>query len=223
MGKKDHVIHDLVQQCEQYERYLHDQGGKSIDQASSEKLNTFVQKLEEQGQATKNTLRALALYYKFKGNKELSSQANALRETRIAAVRPGFNLRDFRGLDPEHVSRLESLGIRNTEQMLAAGQTLAEREALARQADLPYQVILEFVKLSDLARIEGVKAIRARLYYDAGLDTVEKLANSDPEQLRPALEQFVRRTNFAGIAPQPKELRFTVQRAQQLDKIVKYD
>ena len=39
---------------------------------------------------------------------------------------------------------------------------------------VPLEVILEFVKLSDLARIPGLKTIRTRLC-DAGVDTIERL------------------------------------------------
>jgi predicted RecB family nuclease len=48
---------------------------------------------------------------------------------------------------------------------------------LATQTGIPVEVVLELVKLSDLARLPGVKGIRARLYYDAGVDTVENLAS----------------------------------------------
>ncbi len=60
--------------------------------------------------------------------------------------------------------------------MLLAGQTEEKRVALAKQLGIPAQDILELVKLSDLARLPRVKGIRARLYYDAGVDNVEKMA-----------------------------------------------
>jgi len=78
------------------------------------------------------------------------------------------------------------------------------------------------VKLSDLARITGVKGIRARLYYDAGVDTVEKMAKWDAEKLREMLVSFVERTRFDGIAPLPKEAEFTVKTAKKLPKVVEY-
>ena len=87
---------------------------------------------------------------------------------------------------------------------------------------LPLKVILELVKLSDLSRLRGVKGIRARLYYDAGFDTVEKLAGYDPENLRKELEDFVKRTNFNGIAPLPKEIVSTIEQAKKIKKIVEY-
>ena len=89
--------------------------------------------------------------------------------------------RDFLGIDPGTIQKLAALGILNAGQMLAAGSTPAERAALAGSSALPEPQLLELVKLSDLSRLPGVKAIRARLYYDAGVDTVEKLAGFEPD------------------------------------------
>jgi hypothetical protein len=223
MGKTENVAQELIRDCEKFARYLDDQPGKSLDQASVEDLLAFTQEIERQGLDAKNILRGVALYYKFSTNPALSRQANALREERLAASRPKFNLRDFRGLDSEDVARLEALGIRTTEQMLSAGRSPAGRQALAEKSSLALETILEIVKLSDLSRLEGVKAIRARLYFDAGLDTLEKLANRDPQELLLELAAFVQHSGFEGIPPLPKELENTVRRAKELEKIVDFE
>jgi hypothetical protein len=44
-------------------------------------------------------------------------------------------------------------------------------------------VLLELAKLSDLARAPYVGAVWVRLFYVAGADTLEKLAESQPEEL----------------------------------------
>jgi predicted RecB family nuclease len=83
-------------------------------------------------------------------------------------------------------------------------------------------VVLELVKLSDLSRLPGVKGIRARLYYDAGVDTVEKLAAWEPEALLSLTQEFVQRTQFEGIAPLPKEVSSTIANARKLPKVVEW-
>jgi hypothetical protein len=106
--------------------------------------------------------------------------------------------------------------------MLEAGRTRDRRNELSAKTGVPAEAILEFVKLSDLARIQGVKGIRARLYYDAGVDSVEKLARWNPKELRAMLIEFVEKTGFEGIAPLPKEAESTVAEAKKLPKIVEY-
>lgn len=131
-----------------------------------------------------------------------------------------FKLKDFRSVDPAAVAALETRGIKNAEQLLAAGRTRVQRSALAKDTGLTDDTLLELVKLSDLARLPGVKGIRARLYYDAGVDSVEKMAGWEPEALRLMVTEFAIRTGFDGIPPLPKEVSSTVANAQKLPKIL---
>jgi hypothetical protein len=70
--------------------------------------------------------------------------------------------------------------------------------------------------------VGGLRAVRARLYYDAGLDTPDKFTQWEPEALRRMLAEFVGRTGFDGIAPPPKELRNTITTARRLPEAVQY-
>ncbi|MCU0522998.1 MAG: DUF4332 domain-containing protein, partial [Anaerolineae bacterium] len=132
-------------------------------------------------------------------------------------------LKAFRGVRPEHLRALSSVGIRSAEQMLQAGRTSAERQALAGRTGVPLETILELIKLADLARIPGVKGIRARLYVDAGLDTLDKIAHCEPEDLRAQVVAFVERTGFPGVPTLPAEARFTVEQARRLPRLVEYE
>lgn len=131
-----------------------------------------------------------------------------------------FKLKDFRDIDLDVLARLAACGIRTANQMLLAGQTRAQRAALVKDTGLSADTILELVKLSDLARLPGVKGIRARLYYAAGVDSVEKLAGWDPEALRLMVTDYVQRSGFVGIPPLPKEVSSTIANAKNLPKIV---
>jgi hypothetical protein len=95
-----------------------------------------------------------------------------------------------------------------------------QRATLAKEVGISEEVILELVKLSDLARLPGVKGIRARLYYDAGVDTVEKMAGWKPEALLTMMADYVERTGFKGIAPLPKEVSSTIANARRLPRVV---
>jgi hypothetical protein len=143
-----------------------------------------------------------------------------MREARIK--RKPFRLRDFRGVDLEYIAVLETINIKHTTHILKAGKTPELRQALAERVGVPIEAITELVKLADLARIPGMKGIRARLYNDAGVDTLEKLADWEPQALQVMLVDFVERTDFDGIAPQSAEVLYSVTTAQKLPKIVEY-
>jgi hypothetical protein len=208
---------------EEFEGYLKDQrNGISLGEAKPIDLEEFVKWVERKPKTSAKThLWALWYYFEFIENDELRDLASKLRQARIK--RKPFLLKDFRGVDQVHAEKLASMGIVDVVQMIEAGSTPAQRESLSEQTGVPLEAVLEFVKLSDLARISGLKNIRARLYYDAGVDTIEKLAQWDAEDLRVMLIEFVERTGFDGIAPLPKEAKNAVTTARNLPKVVEYD
>jgi predicted flap endonuclease-1-like 5' DNA nuclease len=219
-GKKNHVVDGLIRRCAIFEEFMHKRSKRSMDVASKEDIQAFVDSIKDQKTDLNNYLRALSLYYRFKSKPELSVLTSKLREQRVSSIRKPHSLKDFRGVDPEYVNRLACFGIKNAEQILAVGRTRDDRQKLSEKIGVPAEAILEFVKLSDLSRIEGVKGIRARLYYDAGVDTVEKMAKWNPEKLRAHMVEFVKKSGFAGIAPLPKEVEYTVESATRLPKII---
>jgi len=87
---------------------------------------------------------------------------------------------------------------------------------------VPLSAVLELVKLADLSRIVGLKSKRARLYYDAGLDTLDKIAKWDPEEMQQMFAEFVERTGFDGAPPPSSEAAFSVKLAKYLPRIVEY-
>jgi hypothetical protein len=182
----------------------------------------FLNEIRDQKSGVGNYLRAIGLYYRFASRSELSIFAGNLRKQKISSGRKSFALNDFRGIDRVYVTMLAKEGITNANQMLETGKTPASRQELSNKTGVPVKALLELVKLSDLSRIEGVKGIRARLYYDAGVDTVEKMATWNPQALRLHMAKFVERTRFQGIPPLPKEVKFTIGIAKKLPKLVEY-
>ena len=210
----------MVQEFERYLRLHHP--GVYPDEAGPEELAAYVTWIEREPKASAKThLWALGYYYQYTSNKHMERLVRALRQQRIS--RKPFALKEFRGVDPQCAKSLAAAGIRDVEQMLEAGRTPGDRQRLAESTGVSNDTILELVKLSDLARIPGVKGIRARLYYDAGVDTLEKMARWEPAELRAMLIDFVERTRFDGIAPLPKEAASAVQTAKRLPKAVEYE
>lgn len=223
-GRKPHTVDGVVKIVRRYEAYLQKYAdGKNIDQTTPEDLERYLDWFEkEENTPTNRQLWGIRYYYRFLGNRLMTRHASELREERTAKTRKAFRLRDFKGVNLDCVSKLEEAGIRDIEQMRTRGATRAQRHELTAELGAPEEAILELVKLSDLARIPGVKAIRARLYYDAGVDTLEKMARWDPEALRLMLIEFVEKTGFDGIAPLPKEAANSVKVASELPKVVEF-
>jgi predicted flap endonuclease-1-like 5' DNA nuclease len=221
-GRSPSAVKRCLRYVREFEQFLAEgQRGTSLDEAQPDDLEAFVAEIEREPKASAKTrLWAISYYYEFTSDEDMRRLAAAHRAQRIK--RQPFSLKDFRGVDPRIAEALAAAGIRNVQDMRAAGRTPADRQALARETGVPPATILELVKLSDLARIPGIKSIRARLYHDAGVDTIDKMAGWDPLELRAMLLQFVEETGFDGIAPLPKEAAFSVARAKELPRIIEY-
>jgi hypothetical protein len=221
-GRSPKAVKRAIAYVTEFEQYLKEKRGrKGLDKACPEDLEAFVSWFEEERkESAKLYLWGICYYYEYTSNKEMRARAGELRGKRMEQA--SFALKEFRGISPEHVKKLADIGIRNVKQMLEAGRTSGKRKELSAKTGVPIETVLELVKLSDLARLQGVKGIRARLYYDAGVDSIEKLAKWDPKELRVMIIKFVEETGFEGIAPLPKEAESTVAEAKKLPKIVEY-
>jgi len=217
--RKDSAIDQILKFVQAFEVfYQANYCNQAIDQTNAEALESYVSWLEsETGESASKPLWALRYYFDFIGNRELSDLAGDLRAERIK--RKPFLVVNFHGVNPDYVAKLEAQSVENIDQMLDAGRTPALRQKLAEQTGIPLDAILELVTLSDLARLGGVRSVRARLYHDAGL-TTENLATWEPEALRTMLVEWVEKTNFQGIAPLPKEVQHLVADARRLPKLV---
>lgn len=219
-GRSKVTIERCIKYVSDYEEYLRKLiPATNLNDAKAEHLTSYIEILDQNPKSkSKSYLWALAYYFDFIENQELSRLAKILREERIE--RPPISLNVFRGSNFNIVRVLSVHGIKTTDQMLQAGSCPDGRRNLANQTGIPEEKILEFVKLSDLARIPGVKGVRARLYYEIGIDSVEKMGSMDAQDLRLQAINYVERSNFDGIPPQPAEAEYTVEKAKTLPIVV---
>lgn len=98
-----------------------------------------------------------------------------------------IKLKDFPGVDPEVVQKLDQIGIKDTKQFFPNVLTREGRSEFAKQYQIEDEDILELAKLTDVARMKWVGPKFARLLVESEYDTVEKVANSNYEELYLAL------------------------------------
>ena len=219
-GRSPNAINRCLKFVSDFEDYLHEfKNGKQLADVIDHDLMDFVSLLDQESKTkAKGYLWAIRYYYDYISNDEIRDLAIRLRAQRIE--RSPFALKNLRGVNQDNVNDLAGIGIKNVNQMLKFAATNEERKRLSRQTGIPESAILELVKLSDLARIPGVKGIRARLYYDAGIDTVEKIAAMEPEELHERVIIYVEESDFEGVPTLPAEAKYTVEKARVLPKII---
>jgi len=92
-------------------------------------------------------------------------------------------LAKFLGIEPQYVERLAAVGIKHSKHPFERAKTKQDRAELAALVNVPEDALLELVKLSDIVRASYVGPVYARIFYEAGADTLEKLVASDPDEL----------------------------------------
>jgi hypothetical protein len=206
--KDARVIQKYTQAVREFESYLAGKG-KTLQSATPDDISS----------GPRGSFLPMGMYYEFIGEDRLGAAAHAAFAAPNFAA---FKLSEFMGVSPKTVQALKALKIVTARDMLGAGHTPALRTRLAKQTGLPENEILELVKLSDQARIGGHKSVRARLFHEAGLDTLDKIAACDAEQVRRIQIEYIKRTGFDGIPSTPREAANSVKMAQYLPRIVEY-
>jgi hypothetical protein len=204
----------------QYEAYLFEhKNGMKIKKAGKKELHDFEKWGEKNKIKINRYLWGIKEYYDFISQEELKLEANAMIGERYLSQ---FKLKDFVGVKKSHIKALAKEGIITAKEMLYTGLTEQKRKELSRNTGIPLEDVLELVKLSDQARIGGHKKVRARLYHEAGLDTIDKMAACNPEEMRKRLAAFIQKTGFKGIPPTPGEAQNTVTMAKYIKRLVQY-
>ena len=218
--KSDRTIKSYTGFVQQYEAYLFEyKNGKKIEKTGKKDLHAFEKWGEKNNIKINQYLWGIKEYYDFISKEELKLEADAMIGERYLSQ---FKLKDFVGVNQSYIKKLAKEGITTAKEMLYAGLNKQKRKELSRNTGIPLEDVLELVKLSDQARIGGHKKVRARLYHEAGLDTIDKMATCDSEEMRKILADFIQKTGFKGIPPTPGEARNTVTMAKYIKRLIQY-
>lgn len=219
IGKSEKRCESEVRKVKKFEEYLSRHKNKNLGAETPEDLRDFVNWAEGKRENINVLLWVLNRYYNCVSNDLMFCAVNELIGLDYMKK---YNLKGFLGVNHQHTQALRKEGVFTSEHMLNAGRTEEGRRKLAEKTGVPLSAILELVKLADLSRIVGLKRKRARLYYDAGLDTMDKIAEWDHKEMQQMFVEFVERTGFDGTPPTLSEAAFAVKIARYLPRIVGY-
>lgn len=87
---------------------------------------------------------------------------------------------------------------------------------------MPGDVLLELVKMSDLARAGWVGPIFARLIYEAGADTLEEISKRSPEELFERLRAVNNEQKLTKGSFSAKDIASCIEIAKEIPKVIEY-
>lgn len=133
-----------------------------------------------------------------------------------------YKIEEIEGIGPSLGQKLRDAGVTNTDKLLEATKTKAQRKNLAEKSGVSPKKILTFANMADLFRISGVGQEFAELLEAAGVDTVPALAQRNAENLTKKMEEVNEEKKLTRRTPKADEVEKWVAEAKSLPRALTY-
>jgi predicted flap endonuclease-1-like 5' DNA nuclease len=134
----------------------------------------------------------------------------------------GKPIKEIEGIGPTYAEKLANVGINTVHALLDKGCTPSGRKELAQKTSIPEALILEWVNMADLFRIEGIGEEYSDLLEEAGVDTVVELSKRVPENLHAKLKEVNEQKKLVRQLPTLDTVKKWIEKARTLPRKVEY-
>lgn len=129
---------------------------------------------------------------------------------------------DVEGIGPKYAKKLLEVGIRSTSRLLHVAASKRGREDLADHTGISEKLILEWVNLADLMRIQGIAEQYSDLLEEAGVDTIKELRKRVPENLFATMLKVNQDKELVRRLPSQTQVSSWVEQAKKLAAMITY-
>ena len=144
----------------------------------------------------------------------------AVEEPQVARHK---KIEDVEGIGPAYAEKLAAVGIKTTDDLLAAGAKPYEREKIAEATGISSRLIREWVDGADLMRVPGVGPQYSDLLEAAGVGSPAELAQRNPANLAETVQEVVAaRPGIVRRVPSEAEIAGWIEEAGKLEQIVEH-
>ncbi|MDE7460836.1 MAG: DUF4332 domain-containing protein [Paramuribaculum sp.] len=133
-----------------------------------------------------------------------------------------YKIIEIEGIGGVYAEKLETAGIKSTDDLLEKAATPKQRKALAEETGISEKLILKWANHADLFRIKGVARQFAELLEAAGVDTVKEFRHRVAANLQPKMEEVNEAKNLCNRVPSVKELEKMIAQAKELEPKLSY-
>lgn len=124
------------------------------------------------------------------------------------------------GIGPAYQEKLAGAGIKTVEALLEKGASKKGRSEIAAASGISETLILDWVNMADLFRINGIASQFAELLKAAGVDTVKELRTRNPENLHKALTETNEAKKLTRVVPALSQVEDFINQAKSLEPVV---
>ena len=133
-----------------------------------------------------------------------------------------YKIEDVEGIGAVIGEKLRQAGVSDTDGLLKACRTPAQRKDLATRSGLTAKQILKFANMVDLYRVKGVGSEYAELLEAAGVDTVPELAQRRADNLTKAMADLNVTRKLVRRVPNETEVAKWIEQAKGLGRTLEY-
>jgi len=129
---------------------------------------------------------------------------------------------DVEGIGKVYAEKLKEAGLSTVEALLKMGASPQGRKEIEEKTGISHKLILEWVNLADLFRIQGIGEEYSDLLEEAGVDTVVELAQRNAENLHQKLVEINQQKKLVRQVPGLSQVTKWVEQAKILPRVVTY-
>ena len=134
-----------------------------------------------------------------------------------------MRIEEVEGIGPTYAAKLETAGVRSTDDLLDRGAKPSGRQALENATGIDHALILEWVNHVDLMRIDGVGSEYSDLLEAAGVDSPAELAQRNAGNLSTTFQEVVAaRPSIVRRTPGEGEIQGWIDQSKKLQKVVEH-
>ncbi len=133
-----------------------------------------------------------------------------------------YPIEDVEGIGPTYGKKLRDAGIADTDALLAACKTPADRKALAAKADIADALVLKWANMVDLYRVKGIGSEFSELLEVSGVDTVPELAQRNAANLAAKMVEVNDAKSLTRRVPTESEVAGWIDHAKTLARALEY-
>lgn len=133
-----------------------------------------------------------------------------------------YRIIEIEGIGENYANKLESVGIKTTDDLLTKAANPAGRKALAEETGISPKLILKWANHADLFRINGVAGQFAELLEASGVDTVKEFRHRVAANLQPKLVEVNDAKKLCKRIPSVAELEKMIEQAKALEPVITY-
>jgi len=168
----------------------------------------------------KSALSTTQKFSVFSEKSGLSKDYLIILRREIGSIEPKTALiKEFPEVDGEVINSLEVEGIKSSKDYYEFYNSLKDKKEITRKISISKEQAQELYCLCDLVRINGVGAIAAKSFFDAGYELVYDVADTTAEKMLERVSKVNEIKYYYKAKPGTKDMQFCIDFARIINNI----